>query len=60
MILTIDFDKIFKHAIAAGAHESDYSFLFWEAFNDLYPAVTQKYADLLEGICMGDNQNESI
>jgi len=48
MILTIDFDAIIAHAISTGAHKEDYSFQFWEAFDSLYPDVTDKYARALE------------
>jgi len=47
MILTIDFDAIIAHAIDHGANREDYSFQFWEAFDSLYPDVTQKYAQAL-------------
>jgi hypothetical protein len=48
MILTIDFDAIIAHAISTGANRDDYSFQFWDAFNELYPDVTDKYARALE------------
>lgn len=48
MKIEIDFDKIFKEAIKTGANENDYSFHFWDAFNELYPEITQQYADMLE------------
>ena len=48
MKLEIDFDKIFKQAIETGATYDDYSFHFWDAFNEEYPEVTQRYADMLE------------
>jgi hypothetical protein len=48
MILTIDFDAIIAKAIETGASKYDYSFQFWEAFDNLYPEVTQKYANILE------------
>jgi len=48
MILTIDFDAIIAHAISTGANREDYSFQFWDAFNELYPDVTDKYARALE------------
>tara|TARA_R110000868_G_scaffold361393_1_gene623353 strand:+ start:357 stop:524 length:168 start_codon:yes stop_codon:yes gene_type:complete len=47
MILTIDFDAIIAHAISTGANREDYSFQFWEAFDQLYPDVTNKYAQAL-------------
>jgi hypothetical protein len=47
MILTIDFDAIIAHAISIGANRDDYSFQFWDAFNELYPDVTDKYARAL-------------
>jgi hypothetical protein len=47
VILTIDFDAIIAHAISIGANREDYSFQFWEAFDELYPEVTQKYAKIL-------------
>jgi hypothetical protein len=47
MILTIDFDAIIAHALETGASKYDYSFQFWEAFDELYPEVTQKYAKIL-------------
>ena len=48
MILTINFDLIIAHAIEYGANKHDYSFQFWDAFNQLYPDVTDKYARALE------------
>ena len=48
MILTVDFDAIIAHALETGASKYDYSFQFWEAFDELYPDVTQKYANILE------------
>jgi len=48
MILTIDFDAIIAHAISTGANREDYSSQFWEAFDALYPEVTNKYARALE------------
>ena len=48
MILTVDFDAIIAHAISTGANRDDYSFQFWDAFNELYPDVTDKYARALE------------
>jgi hypothetical protein len=48
MILTIDVDAIIAQAISTGASKYDYSFQFWEAFDELYPVVTQKYANILE------------
>ena len=47
MILTVDIDAIIAHAISTGANREDYSFQFWEAFDSLYPDVTQKYAQAL-------------
>jgi len=47
MILTIDFDAIIAHALETGASKYDYSFQFWDAFNELYPDVTDKYARAL-------------
>ena len=47
MILIIDFDAIIAHAISTGANREDYSFQFWEAFDQLYPDVTNKYAQAL-------------
>ena len=44
----INFDLIIAHAIEHGANKHDYSFQFWEAFDNLYPEVTQKYANILE------------
>jgi hypothetical protein len=44
----INFDLIIAHAIEYGANKYDYSFQFWEAFDSLYPDVTQKYANILE------------
>ena len=44
----INFDLIIAHAIEYGANRDDYSFQFWDAFNELYPDVTQKYANILE------------
>jgi hypothetical protein len=43
----INFDLIIAHAIEYGANKHDYSFQFWEAFDNLYPEVTQKYARAL-------------
>jgi hypothetical protein len=48
MKIEIDFDKIFKEAIETGARTNDYSFHFWDAFDTLYPEVTQQYADMLD------------
>jgi hypothetical protein len=48
MILNIDFDAIIAKAIETGASKYDYSFQFWDAFNQLYPDVTDKYAKALE------------
>jgi hypothetical protein len=47
MILNIDFDAIIAHAINTGANREDYSFQFWDAFDQLYPEVTNKYAQAL-------------
>ena len=44
----INFDLIIAHAIEYGASKYDYSFHFWEAFDKLYPDITQKYANILE------------
>ena len=44
----INFDLIIAHALETGASKYDYSFQFWEAFDSLYPDVTQKYANILE------------
>jgi hypothetical protein len=44
----INFDLIIAHAISTGANRDDYSFQFWDAFNELYPDVTDKYARALE------------
>ena len=46
--LVVDFSKIFDSAIKNGAVENDYSFHFWDAFNQHYPHVTNEYAKLLE------------
>ena len=43
----INFNLIIAHAIEYGANKYDYSFQFWEAFNQLYPDVTDKYARAL-------------
>jgi hypothetical protein len=43
----INFDAITAHAISTGANREDYSFQFWEAFDSLYPDVTDKYARAL-------------
>jgi hypothetical protein len=48
MILTVDIDAIIAHALETGASKYDYSFQFWDAFNELYPDVTDKYARALE------------
>ena len=48
MILTVNIDAIIAHALETGASKYDYSFQFWDAFNELYPEVTQKYANILE------------
>jgi hypothetical protein len=48
MILEIDFNKIFDCAIYFGASENEYSFYFLDAFESLYPEVTNAYAKLLK------------
>jgi putative alpha-1,2-mannosidase len=60
MKVEVDFDKIFKQAIETGANEHDYSFHFWDAFNELYPEVTQKYADMLEKLEEKANDGDAM
>jgi hypothetical protein len=44
----IDFDQIIAYAIKTGAHTEDYSYQFWDAFDNLHPEITNKYAIALE------------
>jgi len=46
--LIVDLTKIFDCAIRNGATEYDYSFFFMDAFSEIYPAVSNSYADLLK------------